>query len=235
MLLTILVAALLAALALLISPPHAHGNFVYWANGTTPGSIGRAKINGTGANNDFITGLDQPTGVAVDSKFIYWSDRAQPNRARQSGRHRRQPGLHHLRCHLAFRDRGHRQLRDLLGQPHRGQRHGRARQRRRQQSRRQLLRHRIGRRLWSGRRPELPLLARHIGWTPSDRPGALERRWSGSQLHPSRPTPVAASRSTAASCTGTGRQLDRDARRLGADPRIPGSFPPLPLTPAASR
>ena len=61
-LLTILVAALLAALALLISPPHAHGNFVYWANGTTPGSIGRAKINGTGANNNFITGLDQPYG-----------------------------------------------------------------------------------------------------------------------------------------------------------------------------
>jgi hypothetical protein len=77
-LLTIPVAALLAALALLISPPHAHGNFVYWANGTTPGSIGRAKINGTGANNNFITGLDQPTGVAVDSKFIYWSDG--PNR-----------------------------------------------------------------------------------------------------------------------------------------------------------
>ncbi len=72
--LTLLAAALLAALALLIAPPHAHGNFVYWANGTTPGSIGRAKINGTGANNNFITGLDQPTGVAVDSKFIYWTE-----------------------------------------------------------------------------------------------------------------------------------------------------------------
>ncbi len=59
-LLTILVAALLAALALLISPPHAHGNFVYWANGTTPGSIGRAKINGTGQNNNFISGSDPP-------------------------------------------------------------------------------------------------------------------------------------------------------------------------------
>jgi hypothetical protein len=71
--LTLIAAALLAALALLIAPPHAHGNFVYWAN-ETPGSIGRAKINGTGANNNFITGLDQPQAVAVDSKFIYWAE-----------------------------------------------------------------------------------------------------------------------------------------------------------------
>jgi hypothetical protein len=76
-LLTLLAAAVLAALALLIAPPHAHGNFVYWANpnGT---SIGRAKINGTGANNNFITGLTQPSDVAVDSEFIYWGDG--PNR-----------------------------------------------------------------------------------------------------------------------------------------------------------
>jgi hypothetical protein len=32
---TIAVAALLAAMALLIAPPHAHGNFVYWTN-TSP-------------------------------------------------------------------------------------------------------------------------------------------------------------------------------------------------------
>jgi hypothetical protein len=70
---TILAAAALAALALLIAPPHAHGNFVYWAN-QDPGSIGRAKINGTGANDSFITGLQQPQTVAVDSKFIYWTE-----------------------------------------------------------------------------------------------------------------------------------------------------------------
>jgi hypothetical protein len=67
-------AVLLAALTLLIAAPHARGNFVYWANGATQGSIGRAKINGTGANNNFITGLNQPSEVAVDSKFIYWSE-----------------------------------------------------------------------------------------------------------------------------------------------------------------
>jgi hypothetical protein len=69
----IVVAAVLAALALLIAAPHAHGNFVYWAN-QDPGSIGRAKINGTGANDSFITGLQQPQTVAVDSKFIYWTE-----------------------------------------------------------------------------------------------------------------------------------------------------------------
>lgn len=84
--LTILAAALLAALALLLLPPHAHGNFVYWANGETSGtSIGRAKINGTGANNNFITGLVQPSAVAVDSKFIYWGESNRIGRANLDG------------------------------------------------------------------------------------------------------------------------------------------------------
>jgi hypothetical protein len=71
---TIVVAALLAALALLIAPPHAHGNFVYWTNDAPGNSIGRAKINGTGLNDNFVTGLNRPIGDAVDSKFIYWAD-----------------------------------------------------------------------------------------------------------------------------------------------------------------
>jgi virginiamycin B lyase len=70
--LTVLAAAVLAALALLIAPPHAHGNFVYWANDNQT-SIGRAKINGAGANNNFITGVDGVHGVAIDSKFVYWT------------------------------------------------------------------------------------------------------------------------------------------------------------------
>ena len=66
------IVGLLAAIVLLLLPPLASANFVYWTNigGTT---IGRAKINGTGVNNSFISGLDNPHGVAVDSKFIYWS------------------------------------------------------------------------------------------------------------------------------------------------------------------
>jgi low-density lipoprotein receptor class B len=72
--LTVAAALLLAAMALLIAPPHAHGNFVYWTNDTPGNSIGRAKINGTGLNDNFVTGLNRPIGVAVDSKFIYWAD-----------------------------------------------------------------------------------------------------------------------------------------------------------------
>jgi virginiamycin B lyase len=71
-LLTVLAAAVLAALALLIAAPHAHGNFVYWANDNQT-SIGRAKINAAGANNNFVTGVDGVHGVAIDSKFIYWT------------------------------------------------------------------------------------------------------------------------------------------------------------------
>jgi hypothetical protein len=71
--LTIAVATLLAVIALLLLPPHANGNFVYWANNNAVNSIGRAKINGTGTNNGFISGLGDPRAVAVDSKFVYWT------------------------------------------------------------------------------------------------------------------------------------------------------------------
>ena len=69
------VAALLAVLALLLLPPRAHGNFVYWTNSDPGTTIGRAKINGTALNDSFISGLNDPEGVAVDSKFIYWAER----------------------------------------------------------------------------------------------------------------------------------------------------------------
>jgi hypothetical protein len=64
--------ALLLATLLLIAAPAARGNFVYWVSeGDT--TVGRAKINGTGANNGFITGISQPHAVAVDSKFVYFA------------------------------------------------------------------------------------------------------------------------------------------------------------------
>jgi hypothetical protein len=72
--LAIAIAAVLAALVLLLLPPRAHGNFVYWTNDTPGNSIGRAKINGTGLNDNLIPGLNRPIGVAVDSKYIYWAD-----------------------------------------------------------------------------------------------------------------------------------------------------------------
>src|SRR5215212_3291635 len=66
-------AVLLAAIALLALPPLASANFVYWADTGTGNSIGRAKINGTGLNNALIGGLNNVHGVAVDSKFVYWT------------------------------------------------------------------------------------------------------------------------------------------------------------------
>ena len=71
--------ALLAATVLLLLPPRAHGNFVYWASDGAGGSIGRAKINGSGANNAFIPGQNDPRAVAVDSKFIYWTNNTPPS------------------------------------------------------------------------------------------------------------------------------------------------------------
>ncbi len=66
-------AATQIALALLIAAPQAHGNFVYWTSGPPNSSIARAKLNGTGLKTGFITGLDHPRGVAVDSHYVYWT------------------------------------------------------------------------------------------------------------------------------------------------------------------
>jgi hypothetical protein len=67
-------ATMLSIIALLLIPPHAHGNFVYWTNQGPGSTVGRAKINGTGLNDNFITGLSNPQGVAVDSKYVYWAE-----------------------------------------------------------------------------------------------------------------------------------------------------------------
>lgn len=67
-----LVPVLTAVTAMLIAAADASANFVYWANqGQT--TIGRAKINGAGVNNSFMTGLTDLHGVAIDSKHVYWA------------------------------------------------------------------------------------------------------------------------------------------------------------------
>jgi hypothetical protein len=46
--------------------------FVYWPTSTN-GTIGRANLDGSGVNQSLITGLVDPTDVAVDGQHIYWS------------------------------------------------------------------------------------------------------------------------------------------------------------------
>jgi virginiamycin B lyase len=55
--------------------PASAGAYVYWANynltnGTT---VGRANLDGAGANHSFITGIAIPTAVAVDGRHVYWT------------------------------------------------------------------------------------------------------------------------------------------------------------------
>jgi virginiamycin B lyase len=51
-----------------------HGKYIYFtSNGGT--GIGRAKLNGTDVNPNFITGLNGEIAfLAVDSKYIFWAD-----------------------------------------------------------------------------------------------------------------------------------------------------------------
>ena len=55
------------------SAPGAQG-FVYWAIFDQTGSIGRANLDGTGADQSFITGASGPFGVAVDAAHVYWTN-----------------------------------------------------------------------------------------------------------------------------------------------------------------
>jgi hypothetical protein len=47
--------------------------FVYWAN-ISDGTIGRANLNGTGADQFFIAGVSEPSDVAVDAAHVYWAN-----------------------------------------------------------------------------------------------------------------------------------------------------------------
>ena len=53
---------------------------IYWANsggmGATrqPGTIGRANLDGSGVNPQFITAVSDPAAVAVDSSYVYWAN-----------------------------------------------------------------------------------------------------------------------------------------------------------------
>ena len=49
------------------------GAHVYWT-ALLNQSIGRANLDGTGADEDFTGGADNPTGIAVGNGHLYWSN-----------------------------------------------------------------------------------------------------------------------------------------------------------------
>jgi virginiamycin B lyase len=64
----------LAFLAGLAAAPPASA-FVYWANVNITKAIGRANLDGSGANQSFVpdTPNHDPCGVAVDASHVYWA------------------------------------------------------------------------------------------------------------------------------------------------------------------
>ena len=50
--------------------------YIYWANfnWNAPSTIGRANLDGTDVNQEFIQTLGSPIGLAVDDNYIYWAN-----------------------------------------------------------------------------------------------------------------------------------------------------------------
>jgi hypothetical protein len=67
-----LLTAFWAAAVLLLGPVGAAEAYVYWSS-TGSGAIGRADNDGTNVDPKFISGLNSPIGLTVDSGHIYWS------------------------------------------------------------------------------------------------------------------------------------------------------------------
>ncbi len=66
---------LIATTAALAIAPSIAGAFVYWTDATSD-SIGRAALDGTVKDPTFITGAQDPRGVAVNGNHIYWTNSA---------------------------------------------------------------------------------------------------------------------------------------------------------------
>jgi virginiamycin B lyase len=48
---------------------------LFFAVASNDGSIGRADLDGTSADEAFISGLEFPSGLATDGSHVYWADR----------------------------------------------------------------------------------------------------------------------------------------------------------------
>ena len=52
------------------------GAHIYWtSSGGGSGTIGRANLDGSGVNQNFITGAADPWGVAVNARHVFWANR----------------------------------------------------------------------------------------------------------------------------------------------------------------
>jgi hypothetical protein len=74
--LKLFVGASVASIAISAAATSAADGYVYWAvrGGGSGSTIGRANLDGAGANASFIGGATGPAGVAANGSYVYWAN-----------------------------------------------------------------------------------------------------------------------------------------------------------------
>src|SRR6516225_445369 len=77
-------AAVVVVLFTMWVEPSARALDILWS-GTSSNNIGGANLDGTGVNENFITGANMPFGIAVEGNYIYWANGGSIARANLNG------------------------------------------------------------------------------------------------------------------------------------------------------
>jgi len=77
-------AMIAAGLLVMWLAPSAEADGIYWTNPIS-GTIGRSNLDGTGVNQNLVSGPTEPGYLAVDGTYIYWTDSSAIGRANLDG------------------------------------------------------------------------------------------------------------------------------------------------------
>ena len=197
----------------------------------TTGTIGGANLDGTGVNQNFITGANTPAGVAVDGQHIYWTNNGMPDTI--GGANLDGTGVNQSFITGASSPAGVAVDGQHIYWANNGDEHDRGGEPRRHRRRSEL--HHRRQTAPSG----VAVDGQHIYWanvgTAHDRAGEPRRHRRQPELHHRRQRARSGWRSTASTSTGPTRRRTRSGRRTSTAPASTRASSPAPSGKAGTR